>query len=119
MKYIFPYNNRHYLYKITNTLNSKIYIGRSKVPSYRYRRHIQESKNIEKSKRTQKIHFAINELGLDNFIFEVFEECENYFLACEREIFWINHYHSDEDDFGYNDKVGLTGVPIWNELVFL
>lgn len=113
MNYIFPFNEIFYIYKITNTINSKIYIGRTKNPSYRKRSHINATKNTILN--MQKIHIAMNELGLINFTFEVFEKCEDYAFACEREIYWINFYHSDDENFGYNDKCGLLGNPILTE----
>lgn len=110
MKFVFPYNNRYYLYKITNDINNKIYIGRSKKPDYRLRTHLNNSLNPEKSIVAQKIHFAIRELGQEHFVFEVFEEYDNYREACEREVFWIKFYKADQDEFGYNDKLGTTGL---------
>lgn len=114
MNYICPFPETYYIYKITNTINSKIYIGRTKIPSYRKRQHLSIGLNPI-SERAQKIHFAIKELGHDNFTLEVFEKLDNYYNACERELYWINFYHSDEDEFGYNDKVGAQEVTILSE----
>lgn len=111
MKYISPFKNKFYIYKIINSVNNKIYIGRTKNPPYRYRGHLSVSLNLNNSLGVQKIHLAIRELGDKNFIFEVFEECEDYYDACKRELYWIKFYQSDEDEFGYNDKVGSQNTP--------
>ena len=46
---------------------------------------------------------AFRKYGLDNFIFEVIEECDKNRLN-EREIYWINYYNSYYD--GYNETLG-------------
>lgn len=115
MKYVFPFEEIFYIYKITNSLNNKIYIGRTKNPAYRKRQHLSIGLNPERSSRSQKIHLAIKEIGHENFTFEVFEKWDNYYIACERELYWINFYHSDDDNFGYNDKIGPSGTPVLSE----
>lgn len=115
MKYIFPFEKNYYIYKITNTRNKKIYIGRTKNPSYRRNQHISKALN-QNNVPTQKIHLAIKEMGVENFCFEVFEKYNDYSIACEQENYWIKHFKSDEDEFGYNDKSGPElGVIMWNE----
>lgn len=48
----------------------------------------------------------MRELGFENFLFEVVEECSKEFLN-DREIFWIEYYNSYKD--GYNSNYGGTG----------
>lgn len=119
MNYVFPFEEIHYIYKITNNLNKKIYIGRTKNPAYRHRQHVSLANRYDYYNDVvgaQKIHAAINGLGSENFTFEVFEKCNNYSSACERELHWIKTFRSDEEDFGYNDKSGPNfGVIIWSE----
>jgi group I intron endonuclease len=119
MNYIFPFEEIYYIYKITNSLNNKIYVGRTKNPAYRHRQHISLANRYDDYSDVvgaQKIHIAIKELGSENFTFEVFEKCNNYSNACEREIHWIKEYRSDQEQFGYNDKSGPDfGVIMWSE----
>jgi len=115
MKFIFTFDEKFYIYKITNSINTKIYIGRTKQPSYRRRQHVSSAINCYNKKQLTKIQQAIKELGHKNFIFEVFEECGNYAESCEREIYWINFYKSNEDEFGYNEKVSDCGGVILSE----
>lgn len=73
------------VYKITNTLNGKFYIGCTKHMSSRYRTHLSSLKrNISKCTILQN---AVNKYGIGNFIFEVIEICDNY---QERETYYIN-----------------------------
>jgi len=60
----------HYIYKITNTLNQKIYVGKSKNPKVRWRQHKSHSK-----KRNTKLYYAMRKYGVENFTFEILEEC--------------------------------------------
>lgn len=89
------------IYKITNLLNGKIYIGQSINPENRWKQH-QYSDSI--------IGNAIRKYGIENFSFEIIEDnIENY---NEREIFWINFYNSDNKKFGYNLTSGGENPPI-------
>lgn len=90
------------VYKITNKLNGKIYIGITKRGfEKRIKEHIQEA--------TQKlsnytIHKAIRKYGKEGFTYEVIEQVDTEESAKEREIFWIQHYNSWRE--GYNDTPG-------------
>ena len=73
--------NKSGVYKITNLINNKIYIGCSKNMSSRYRSHICD---LRKGKSGCRIlQKAIIKYGFINFSFEVIEVCDNYY---EREI---------------------------------
>lgn len=61
----------HYIYKITNILNDKVYVGKSKNPKVRWRQHKCHSK-----KRNTKLYYAMRKYGVDNFVFEILEECK-------------------------------------------
>ena len=60
----------HYIYRITNLVNNKVYIGQSINPTKRWAGHKREMK-----KPTQMIHHAFNKYGIDNFKFEVIATC--------------------------------------------
>ena len=64
------------IYKITNTINDKYYIGSSKDIKSRFRSH----KCVLKANKSASIILqnAVNKYGLENFLFEVIEYCENY-----------------------------------------
>jgi len=60
------------IYKITNNINGKIYIGCSKDIDKRWKAHLNGRKN-----RKHLIHHAIIKHGIDNFTFEVLLNCPN------------------------------------------
>ncbi len=81
------------IYKITNLLNGKIYIGRSS--------DLKSRKSKHKTKRNNTlISRAIFKYGHENFTFEVIEYCDVYLLI-EREQYYMDLY-SPYGDIGYN-----------------
>ena len=87
------------IYKIENLLNHKIYIGQAINIKQRWINH-------KKSKDNCAIHLAFKKYGIDNFSFEVIEECPIELLD-EREIYWIQQFNSFEN--GYNMTLGGGG----------
>ena len=86
-----------YIYKITNVITNKIYIGQTIRPYIiRWKEYFQESKK-------SAISSDLKIYGKENFKFEVLEEIENSFLN-EREKYWISYYNSYYD--GYNQTKG-------------
>ena len=91
------------IYKITNTVNKKAYIGKSvEIIPKRWTEHVKSSLNIGTISHS-KIHDAIKEYGIQNFTFEILEECDKNKLG-EREKFWISFYETN--NYGYNIKSG-------------
>lgn len=83
-----------FIYKITNILNGKCYIGKTYNTEKRFEQHRQAFKT-----GTNKFYKAIREFGLENFKFEVLFEC-NYKDADTFENYMIDFYNSKAD--GYN-----------------
>ena len=92
------------IYKITNQVNGKIYVGQSVDISSRWSSHKSEFK---RQKYDTKLYRAMNKYGLKNFILEIIEECPQDKLD-EREVYWINYYNSYQD--GYNETLGGQGL---------
>ena len=90
------------IYKITNKINNKSYIGQSVHIERRWSEHCFPSK-------TSQISLAIQKYGKDNFIFDVIEECSIGDLD-ERERYWIEYYHSESPN-GYNIASYIDGQP--------
>lgn len=84
------------IYIIKNTINQKVYIGRSTDINRRWATHLRDAKNGSLC----KIHLAMNKLGINNFYFEVLEECEVKELN-NREQYYIDLYNSWHS--GYNN----------------
>lgn len=99
-----------YIYKITNTINNKIYIGQTiKTVEKRFQQH---KNNSNKPYFSQIVLYkAFNKYGINNFICEEIEQVENILLD-EREKYWINYYDSYFN--GYNSTLGGRTVQLYN-----
>lgn len=86
------------IYKITNTLNGKCYIGQAVNIKNRWGDHIKMGLGADTPSRN-KIYPAMMKDGVENFTFEVLEECSGNQLN-EREKFYIEFY--DSVNYGYN-----------------
>ena len=88
------------IYKVTNKINGKVYIGQSVDIGRRWREHMTAKDDIY-------FHKAIQKYGVENFEWEVIEQCKKKDLD-EREIYWIEYY--DSFNKGYNCTRGGDGV---------
>ena len=89
------------IYKITNSINNKCYVGQSIDIERRWRDH---KKNYLSS--NYPLYLAFKKYGLDNFTFEILEECNECELD-QKEIYWIDYYHGYSQ--GYNQTTGGQG----------
>ena len=99
-----------FIYKVTNKVNNKVYIGKTLDSSIqeRFKEHVKEAK-VKQYNRP--FHLALNKYGADNFEIEEIEQAPASILS-EREKYWIAYYHSyihDEDCNGYNATRGGEG----------
>jgi group I intron endonuclease len=87
------------IYKITNRINNKLYIGQAVDIAARWN----AEKWLSKSDRygIQTITRAIHKYGLDNFTFEILEETSIDRLNT-REKYWISYFNSNNPEKGYN-----------------
>lgn len=89
-----------YIYKITNTINGKIYIGKTeKTDNLDYYAGLLIKRSLEK-------------YGKNNFVKEILEECENREILDKREIYWIDFLDSRNPKIGYNIAPGGEGFDI-------
>lgn len=95
---------KSYIYKVTNLVNGKVYIGQSVDPIKRILQHI----NV-RSKQGYLLNYAVKKYGIDNFLFEVIKsevpieqinECE---IQCIKE-------HNCKNPNGYNLTDGGEGI---------
>ncbi len=92
-----------YIYKITNTINNKIYIGQTvKSILHRQKRHIYAFSS--KSKRTA-LNSAIVKYGKNNFIVEEVDTAQNIDELNIKEKYYIKFYKSLSPN-GYNLTTG-------------
>lgn len=92
------------IYKITNKINNKCYIGQSRDIEKRWKEHIRHSKD-EFTKNKPPIHRAINKYGPQSFTFEILVECSIEDLD-ELEKYYIKKFNSTDKCIGYNIKEG-------------
>lgn len=104
------------IYKITNLINQKIYIGKTiRDPRIRWQEHLQYSH--QNSRYNTPLYQAIRKYGAENFMFEVIEEnIDNEKLLNEKEKNYIEIYHSTSHDKGYNIALGGDGGRVSSKL---
>lgn len=91
------------IYKITNTLNSKSYIGlTTKTAAQRWKKHVTDAIN---AKRVFAIHNAIVKCGASNFKIETLFESSNLDMLNEMEQKLIDQYDTLSPN-GYNLHTG-------------
>lgn len=94
------------IYKIQNLLNNKVYVGQSNDILRRWRDHKTNAFNSNNHNYNTHLYRSIRKYGLQNFSFEVLEECLTSELDA-REIYWISYYNSFFE--GYNLTMGGDG----------
>lgn len=105
-------NKIHYLYRIINKINGKIYIGQTVQPDKRWYQH--------KSMATQEhpvmaISCAIKKYGNEAFEFEIIASCKTWDDTNEIETLLVSQYNSLVPN-GYNVSLGGFNAPkseIW------
>jgi hypothetical protein len=85
------------IYKITNLINNKIYIGKDTTSDPNY------------FGSGLLISRAFEKYGKDNFIKEVIDETDDYIELSKKEIYWIERYNSTDREIGYNISKGGDG----------
>lgn len=94
-----------YIYKVTNQLNGKAYIGKTMhTIDKRWKEHCRDYTKERCEKRP--LYMAMKKYGVQNFIIEQIEECSDTILN-ERECFWIEYYGTFKN--GYNATLGGDG----------
>ena len=88
------------IYKITNINNKMCYVGQAANIAERWRQHIKRGVGAEAPTRN-KLYPAMLEYGVENFTFEIIEECDRSLLN-DREDYWQNYFHAK--DYGYSIK---------------
>ena len=99
-----------FIYKITNTINNKVYIGKTLLSiEERFKQHKHDSQRNYEEQRP--LYQAMRKYGIDVFIVELVEECPIETLS-NREIYWISFYNSYQT--GYNATKGGDGKQLYD-----
>ena len=104
---------RGFIYKITNKVNGKSYIGQT-IQSVKERFYQHCATKCSQAVLNMVIHKAITKYGKSNFTIEVIEEVESANLN-DRERYWIRYYDSYNN--GYNStEGGQDGIKLFKNL---
>lgn len=88
-----------YIYKTTNLLNGKIYIGQHKSNKF----------DIAYFGSGKHILSSIKKHGIKNFKCELIEWCDTRSSANSKERYWIKYYNATNKNIGYNITEGGDG----------
>ena len=75
------------IYKIENKLNGKIYIGKSVNILERFNTHKRNAFNTKSLEYDKVLYKAFRKYGIENFDFEIIEECIDKDFLNAREIY--------------------------------
>lgn len=93
------------IYKITNKINGKIYIGKTKRKTKdRWLEHVRDSKNYPL--KNIPLHKAIIKYGTENFAVEILESGIEERELNKKEKYYIKMLKSNNGDIGYNATHG-------------
>lgn len=91
------------VYKITNKVNNKIYIGQTiNSLEQRFSRHKQDALS---GRLDTHLARAIRKYGEDNFIIEIIDTAQTQDELTKKEYYWIGYY--DSCNLGYNETDDL------------
>lgn len=101
-------NRKFVIYKHTNKINGKCYIGQT------HQTLTQRWRKGEGYKSQPYFYNAIKKYGWDNFEHIILECGLNENQVDEREKFWIKYFNSTNEDYGYNLSDGGNGKHSFN-----
>ena len=94
------------IYKATNKINNKIYVGQT-INTLEYRRTQHERSINYKGTRNTAFSKALKKYGIDNFMWEVIDRADNLDQLNQKEEYWISKLNCLIDNGrGYNIKRG-------------
>ena len=102
---------RYVIYKVTNSINGKVYVGKTYNFEKRKREHIYDIED------NLPFHRALKKYGIDNFVWEIIDTAESDEEIIEKEIYWIKQLNTciyEKDSWGYNVTLGGEGGVSWN-----
>lgn len=92
-----------YVYKIVNTINNKIYIGKTEFSlDKRFQEHCRDA--LKDKYKNRPLYSAMRKYGIKNFTISLIEETD---CPEEREKFWIETLQTFK--YGYNATIGGDG----------
>lgn len=99
-----------YIYKITNTINDKVYIGQTSYSlAQRFAEHCSDMNR--RTHESRPLYAAMRKYGVQNFTISLVEECSSEEIN-QREQYWIGYYNSYHS--GYNATYGGEGTLLYD-----
>jgi group I intron endonuclease len=92
------------IYKITNKVNNKCYIGQT-----RRSLRVRWTEHCGKKENCKRLSGAISKYGKDSFLIEQIDSAESIDELNKKEVYWIVFYKSSDRKFGYNIEIGGDG----------
>jgi len=102
-------DRKFYVYKITNHVNGKVYIGKSNTAKNRWKDHLAIAERQSPKNSYSYLHKSINKYGKDNFTFEIIEYFNDETLAYAAEQRYVLLYRANEHIYGMNMNSGGLG----------
>lgn len=99
------------IYKATNLINGKMYIGKTYNFEKRKREHLYDIDN------ELPFHRALKKYGFENFKWEIIDKADTDKEIKEKEIYWIKELNTcihSKNSQGYNITIGGEGGVSWN-----
>src|SRR3990167_8711797 len=95
-----------FVYLVTNTLNGKVYVGKTCQPHVRWAQHVRSAKRGDE----YLLQRAIRKYGEEAFAFQILASYAVEQEALDGEQGWIAEFRSSEVARGYNMTMGGDGV---------
>lgn len=95
------------IYKITNNINGKVYIGLTTTDiKRRWNHHKTVARNAIKNDHNHPLYNSMLKYGIENFKIEEIDSSEDFKKLGELERKYIKEYKSSDRKFGYNITMG-------------
>lgn len=103
------------IYIIRNKVNNKVYIGKTKNFTKRWKQYLYDFRNQNTDHMNPYLLASMNKHGFNTFEFSVLEYC-SIEESSERELYWMLQFDSTNRDFGYNLRMDTSSGMITHEL---
>jgi group I intron endonuclease len=90
------------VYKITNLINNKLYVGSAINIKNRFKTHKRLLKNNKHF--NNHLQSSYNKYGIDNFIYDIIE-ITSIDTLLKKECFWITELNANNPKYGYNKRL--------------
>lgn len=90
------------VYMIRNSINGKIYIGKTSNPYTRLGQYKSDFRTLNKRRVNDYLANAVKKYGTESFIMVILEKYKTEQECSEGEIKWMDAFNSTNSNFGYN-----------------